>query len=232
MVRFNPRTMRLRLKGTCDVIRRDAERLRTERGLSKYALEKSSGVPDANITQFESGARGIPTYRTVFDLAMGLGLNREESRHFLENALGERFLVELEEVRDLLLSSALVGDEEVERVTRVVREQMRNEPHIVEALTRRGVQGHERVLYDLLVAVAEMPELAHLRRQLAPAIIKTVTADLEFETVLLRPGATADDLLGSLGANPPKPRPYTGRIAAGSATRPLSESRLWKRRIA
>lgn len=180
------------------------QRLRTERGLSKYALEKSSGVPHANITQFESGARGIPTYRTVFDLAMGLGLNHEESRHFLENALGERFLVELEKFA-IYYYLALVGDEEVERVTRDVREQMRNEPHIVEALTRRGVQGHEPVLYDLLVAVAEMPELAHLRRQLAPAIIKTVIADLEFETVNLRPGAAADDLLGSLGANPPKP---------------------------
>ncbi len=100
---------------------------------------------------------------------------------------------------------ALVGDEEVERVTRDVREQMNNEPHIVEALTRRGVQGHEPALYDLLVAVAEMPELAHLRRQLAPAIIKTVIADLEFETVNLRPGEIAMDLLGSRPANTPKP---------------------------
>ncbi len=177
-------------------------RLRTERGLSKYALEKASGVPHANITQFESGARGVPTYRTVFDLAMGLGLDREGNKAFLEHALGERFLAELEEFA-IYYYLALVGDDEVERVTHDVREQMNNEPHIIEALTRRGVQGHEPALYDLLVAVAEMPELAHLRTQLAPAIIKTVTADLEFETVNLRPGEIAEDLLASPHPNAP-----------------------------
>lgn len=169
------------------------QRLRTERGLTKYALEKTSGVPHANITQFESGTRGVPTYRTVFDLAMGLGLDREGSRQFLEHALGERFLAEMERFA-VYYYLALVRDDEVERVMRDVRVQMRNEPHIVEALTRRGVQGHEPTLYDFLVAVAEMPELAHLRRQLAPTIIKTVVADLEFETVNLRPGEIAEDL--------------------------------------
>lgn len=180
------------------------QRLRTERGLSKYALEKSSGVPHANITQFESGARGIPTYRTVFDLAMGLNLDRDGHRQFLEHALGEQILGEIEKF-SIYYYLALVSDEEVERVTRNVREQMRNEPHIVEALTRRGVQGHEPVLYDLLVAVADMPELAHLRKQLAPAIIKTVIADLEYETVNLRPGEIAEDLLGPRHANAPQP---------------------------
>lgn len=180
------------------------QRLRTERGLSKYALEKSSGVPHANITQFESGARGIPTYRTVFDLAMGLDLDREGHRQFLEFALGEQIHGEIEKFA-IYYYLALVGDDEVERVTRDVRAQMHGEPHIVEALTRRGVQGHEPPLYELLVAVAEMPELAHLRKQLAPAIIKTVIADLEYETVNLRPGKIADDLLGPQRANAPKP---------------------------
>lgn len=189
------------------------QRLRTERGMTKYALEKTSGVPHANITQFESGARGIPTYRTVFDLAMGLGLDRLGNQAFLEHALGERFLAELERFA-IYYYLALVGDGELDRVTRDVREQMKNEPHIVEALTRRGVQGHEPALYDLLVAVAEMPELAHLRRQLAPAIIKTVVADLEYETVNLRPGEIAEDLLEPQRAD-----------AAGTADRPAGPGR-------
>jgi len=120
------------------------KQLRTERDLSKYALEKTSGVPHANITLFESGARGVPTHRTVFDLAMGLGLDREESRRFLEHALGERFLVELEKFA-IYYYLALVGDKEVERVTRDVREQMNNESHIVDALIGAG---HEVAIID------------------------------------------------------------------------------------
>ncbi len=170
------------------------EQLRTERKMSKYALEKASGVPHANITQFEDGRRGVPTFRTVFDLSMGLGLDQQASGAFLEQALGERFLDELERFA-IYYYLSLVGDDEVERVTRYVREQMHNDQHVMEVLTRRGVRGHEPVLYDLLVAIAEMPELAHLRKTLAAAIIKTVSADLEYGTVNLRPGEIAVDLL-------------------------------------
>lgn len=171
------------------------QRLRSDRGMSKYALEKASGVPHANITQFESGQRGVPTFRTVFDLAMGLDLDRDGNRAFLERALGERFLAELERFA-IYYYLALVSDEEVEHVTRFVREQMKQDDHVIEALTRRGVQGHEPALYDLLMAIAEMPELTHLRRRLASEIVKTVTVDLEYETVNLRPGGIARDLLG------------------------------------
>jgi len=167
---------------------------RTERGMSKYALEKASGVPHANITGFESGARGVPTFHTVFDLAHGLGLDADGRRRFLESALGERLLDDLERFA-LYYYLALVSDDEVERVTREVRKQMEGDQHVVEALTRRGVRGHEPVLYDLVTAIAEMPELAHLRGKLAAMIVKTVTMDLEYGTVNLRPGEIAMDLL-------------------------------------
>jgi len=172
----------------------DLQQLRLEHRMSKYALEKASGVPHANISQFENGRRGVPTFRTVFDLAMGLGLDQQTSSAFLEQALGERFLEELERFA-IYYYLSLVSDDEVERVTQYVHEQMRNDQHVMEVLTKRGVRGHEPVLYDLLVAIAEMPELAHLRKTLAAAIIKTVTADLEYGTVNLRPGEIAVDLL-------------------------------------
>lgn len=166
---------------------------RAERGMSKYALEKASGVPHANITGFENGQRGVPTFRTVFDLAHGLGFDADGQRRFLEAALGERFLDDMERFA-LYYYLALVGDDEVERVTRYVREQMEGDQHVVEALTRRGVRGHQPVLYDLVVAIAELPELAHLRGKLAAEIVKTVTMDLEYGTVNLRPGEIAVDL--------------------------------------
>lgn len=176
-------------------------RVRTERGMSKYALEKASGVPHANITGFESGQRGVPTFRTVFDLAHGLGLDADGQQQFLEAALGERFLDEMERFA-LYYYLALVDDDEVERVTRYVREQLDGDRHVMETLTRRGVRAHEPVLYDLVVAIAEMPELAHLRGRLAAVIIKTVTMDLEFGTVNLRLGEIAADLRVRRGSDP------------------------------
>jgi len=177
-----------------------AERLkkrRTEKKMSKYSLAQRSGVPHTNIGSFELGTRGIPTQKTVFDLAIGLNLDMKDRRAFMEEALGEKLLDELRSF-SIYWFMAMIPDEHVEAVTKQIQEQILDETDLVETLEEHGIKAHSPSLYDIMTQIAEEPKLGHLKARLAQMLVDAVSVDLGYGTVNLRPGRLMDDLLQRL----------------------------------
>ena len=89
--------------------------LRTERNLSKYALEKASRVNHADIFMIEEKGR-VPTPSTVTSLANGLGLTDIERQLFFLAAIEDAVSPYREEMNksSSTLSSEWIATDQIE----------------------------------------------------------------------------------------------------------------------
>lgn len=168
------------------------QRLRDGAGLSKRALESQSGIDHAVIQRIESGKRGVPTYKTVFELASALGESSKVRVELLESALSEQTNETLDKF-GIYYFLALASEKTLEDVSTYIYSHLDDESFM--ELRHNGVLAEGLPVRDLLLSVAEDADLSELRRVISQMIFSGFSFDYATGAISLELTSFGKDLL-------------------------------------
>ncbi len=149
-------------------------RLRGQQNLSKYELSQRSGVAQSNIHRVETGERGVPEFLTAFNLSVGLDLPPVQRREFLQQALGERMLDELQKWC-VYYFLATISDSDLDRVVRFVNSERRFGRFTVTEDSARLFENDIDRMYAVLLEIAERPDRQRERAAIAALVVTAMT---------------------------------------------------------